>query len=244
MAGIVIRSSAVTVMATPGYRAASCAMGPPARVNDPLRTSDWPIARISRGSASGMPVTTRVPAGPVTTTPGTTRIVPIEIASAPALRSSLRSSFDRAPGQRAVDGDPDARASDGQRTRPAKDPVEIRADLERRAVAALHGAGHAVTLALEGADLVAELVVARRQVGDELAQLLDRQAAEALVGSLRSQLDHDEEPEHEHDRGDREAPGRAAHQGAPVPGTALAAGGAVAAGLGSTRPWRRFTDPA
>ena len=75
-------------------------MIPPTRVSDPVRISGcrWRRSRTGRrGPCSPRPPTRRLPA---TTVPATIRMPPTAIASAPALRSSLRSLLD--PG--AVDG--------------------------------------------------------------------------------------------------------------------------------------------
>ena len=76
-----------------GFVAASWAMIPPTRVSDPTRVSGRPIARIVNGSRRRNAVDierARDPARP--TVRAITRMSSIAIASAPALRSSLRRS--------------------------------------------------------------------------------------------------------------------------------------------------------
>ena len=104
------------------------------------------------------------------------------------------------------------------------------ADVSPRSTAA----GDGVALALEDRDLLAQLVVAGRDVGDELSELLRPTAPlSPSSAACESQLDHDEEAEQEQrPRSSRARPDGGA-SGRPG-GTALAAGGGR--GLGSTRP--------
>ena len=127
-------------------------------------------------------------------------------------------------------------------------PVDLGPELLGGSLAVAGRRLDADELRLEVADLAAELVVARVQVGDEEREVLGRQLVEPAPRALRSQLhDHEEPEEGEHERdGDLcatvvEADVHGAAEGLGDPGVAGVADGTGTAG---GRAYRRRTVPA
>ena len=180
-------------------------MRPPARVSDPVSVGGWPAAVIWTGSGSGTPLTTTAPPGPVTTTPGTIRMSPIAIASAPALRSSLSSCSTASPGI----GPLTVTRTPSPRTPIEPDQARIRlrslriwpADVSPRSTAPARVSRWRSSAAISWRSWSLRVV----RLATSTVRSCDDSAARPVVGRLRPELDDDEEAEQEQHGRDREA---------------------------------------
>ena len=126
----------------------------------------------------------------------------------------VEQQLDGVAGDGTADRDPDPGAGHRQDAGPAEHAVEVGPDLRGRRVAAGDRRGHGLALALQGRDLLAQLVVAGRDVRDELGELRDGQRRQALVGRLRVELGDGEQAQDEQHGGHGELRRPATHQGA------------------------------
>ena len=187
-----------------------------------------PIARTMNGSPRTVSSTSRAPGTPLTVVRGDTRMSSIAIASAPALRSSLRRSSTAAASISPLIRDLSPRPGDRVEALPRPDPGEVALSWLIDVVPLRPASSERVELALEVRDLRPELVVLGVQVGDKGRQVLGRLAASAVSPAWPRSWTTIEEAE---DRGDAASGSwlRGAHRGsrhAPARGPlGTAAGG-------------------
>ena len=205
------------VITTSGYRAASCAIGPPARVREPARVCGWPTATSSIGSAERRVRRRRTaPPGPfgddARHDPHVADRDRLGAGVAQLVEQQLEGVARQGPGDRHPDpGTGHARTAPDQPSTRLRSARTWTAEVSPRCDGRGHrGRAGARASAISSRSWLLRVVTLATS---SVSSWTDR-PLRPWSAACESQLDDDQEPEHEQDGRDRDAARAPAHQGA------------------------------